>query len=204
MGPLNRSGRKMLVLLLLVAAFFAWNIELVAQTSPSPKQLKLQAITALEQISTTDNKLQRMVKTAIRAITRSLSDRARSLFLDDFRILPPPGGEKVFQREQEAAERLLKAIKWKRTPEDIKIVIQQVIGSLVEADRRITEHSIATAEQLVQVGAGAPRKLAKAQREFGKALQETHPPKAIKRFKKAWESSQEVVEGSAGHRKGMC
>jgi len=44
------------------------------------------------------------------------------------------------------------------------------------------------------VGVGDPRKLAKAQREFDRALGETNPRKAIERFKKAWESSQKVVE----------
>ena len=154
MGPLNRFSRRMLVLLLLVAAFINWNIEVLARTPPTPKQLKSSAITALEHISTTDHRLQRTLERAVKNIGRSFSHRGRALFIDDYRILPPPDGEKVFREEREAVERLLKAIKRRHTSEDIKLVIQQVIGNLVEADRRITEHSIATAQRLVQVGIG--------------------------------------------------
>jgi len=194
MGPLNRSGRRLLILLLLVPAFFTWNIEVLAQNSPSPKQLKLDAITALEQISTTDPRLQRTLDRAVKDISQSLSYKGQSLFLDDFRILPPPKGERVFREEREAVERLRKAVKREHTPEEIKVVFQGFIDALVEADRRITELSIATAQQLVQAGIGSSRKLAKAQREFDRALGATSPQKAIERFKKAWESSQEVIE----------
>jgi len=175
--------------MLLLAAFFAWNIEVLAQTPPSPKQLKLDAIskleTKIEQISTTNRGLRRTLTKAIDQITRSLSD-----FLDEFRV----ADKKVFERELQAVERLLKAIKRNDTPQEIKSIFQEVIDALVEADRRITERSIATAQRLVQVGEGKRRKVAKAQREFKIALGTTSPRKAIERFKKAWETSQEVVE----------
>ena len=173
MAPFNRSCRRVLVLLLLIAAIFTCNVEVLGQTSLSPKQLKLDAITALERISTSDRKLQRTITKAIDKITRSLSD-----FLDEFRV----SDKKVFEREQKAVERLLKAIKRKHTPEAIKTVSQKVIDSLVEADRRITERSIATAQRLVQVGEGKRRKVAKAQREFKRALGATSPRKAIERL----------------------
>jgi hypothetical protein len=176
----------MLVLFLLVAAFFAPNNEVLAQSSRSPHQLKQDAITALEQTSTTDKKLQRTVKHAIRAITRSFS-----LFLDDTRILPPP-----FRQERQAVEMLLKAIERRDTPEELKTTFQGIIDLLVDADRRITEHSIATAQRMVQVGERNSKKVAKAQREFEKALRETNPLKAIHGFKEAWEFSQEEVEHS--------
>jgi len=187
MGPRNRSGRRFLVFLLLIPAFFTCNIETLAQTSPSPKRLKQDAITALEQISTTDRKLQRTITKAIDQITRSLSG-----FLDEFRV----SDEKVFEREQKAVERLLKAIIRKHTPPDIKTVLHEIVDALVEADQAIAERSIATAQRLVQVGEGKRRKVAKAQREFKRALGATSPRKAIERFKKAWESSQEVVKDS--------
>ncbi len=107
MGPLNRSGRRLLILLLLVPAFFTWNIEVLAQNSPSPKQLKLDAITALEQISTTDPRLQRTLDRAVKDISQSLSYKGQSLFLDDFRILPPPKGERVFREEIDRCATLL-------------------------------------------------------------------------------------------------
>lgn len=61
----------MLVLLLLVAAFINWNIEVLARTPPTPKQLKSSAITALEHISTTDHRLQRTLERAVKNIGRS-------------------------------------------------------------------------------------------------------------------------------------
>lgn len=191
MSPVNRFSRGMLVLFLLAAAFFAPNKEVLAQSSRSPQQLKQDAITALEQTSTTDKKLQRTVQHAIRAITRSFS-----LFLDDSRILPPPRGAKVFRQERQAVERLLKAIERRDTPEELKTTFQGIIDFLVDADRRITEHSIATAQRMVQVGERNSKKVAKAQQEFEKALRETNPLKAIHGFKEAWGFSQEVVEHS--------
>jgi hypothetical protein len=200
MSLTNRFGKVKAVQFLPVVFFVVICViipdRLWAQTFSAPKQLKLNAITTLEQISTTDRRLKRTLDRAIKDIGRSLSYRGYSLFIDDFRIVPPPDGEKVFREEQEAVERLLRAIKRRRTPDDIKLVIQQAIDKLVEADRGIAALSIATAQHLVQVGVGDPRKLAKAQREFGKALQETNPRKAIIWFKKAWESSQEVVDGT--------
>jgi len=157
--------------------------------------IKSSAITALEHNSTMDHRLQRTLERAVKNIGRSFSHRGRALFIDDYRILPPPDGEKVFREEREAVERLLKAIKRRHTSEDIKLVIQQVIGNLVEADRRITEHCIATAQRLVQVGIGNSKKVAKAQREFEKAIQRTNAVKAIHGFAEAWKSSQEVAEG---------
>jgi len=191
MSPVNRFSRGMLVLFLLAAAFFVPNKEVLAQSSRSPQQLKQDAITALEQTSTTDKKLQRTVQHAIRAITRSFS-----LFLDDSRILPPPRGAKVFRQERQAVERLLKAIERRDTPEELKTTFQGIINFLVDADRRITEHSIATAQRMVQVGERNSKKVAQAQREFEKALRETNPLKAIHGFKEAWGFSQEVVEHS--------
>ncbi len=154
MGPIEISGRQMPVILLLVAAFFAWNFEVLAQTFPSPRQLKRDAITALEQIATTDQRLKRTIDGAVKDIGRSLLD-----FRDESRV----SDKKVFEREREAAEALLKAVKRRHTPQDIKLVFQGIIDSLVEADRSVAEVSISTARQLVQFGEGNSKKLAKAQ-----------------------------------------
>ncbi|MFQ5852442.1 MAG: hypothetical protein ACE5JU_17905 [Candidatus Binatia bacterium] len=194
MRPCHRSAGSTLGLILLTAAFFISSNRVSAQSSHSPYQLKQNAITALEQISTTDKKLQRTIKQGIRAITRSLSDKGQALFLDEFRIVPPPKGKKVFQRELRAVDQLLKRIKRNDTLADIKNVFQEVIDTLVEADRGIAALSIAAAQQLIPTGIGDANELAKAQREFGEALQETNPRKAIRAFRKAWEFSQEVVE----------
>jgi len=166
-----------------------------AQASASPKQLKVNAIAALKEISTTDRRLKQTLDKVIRDIGRSLSYRGRALFIDNQRILPPPDGERVFHEERKAVERLLIAVKRRRTPDNIKPILQRVVGRLIEADRRITEHSIATAQRLVQVGEGSRRKVAKAQRELEKALRQTDPAKAIRGFEEAWKTSQKTVEG---------
>ncbi|MFQ5804546.1 MAG: Ig-like domain-containing protein, partial [Candidatus Methylomirabilales bacterium] len=185
---------RFLGLLLLGLLVFQGGSALLAQASPSPRQLKEDAITTLEQIATADPKLQRTISQAIEAITRSLADKGQSLFLDDSRLLPPPRGQKVFQRQRQAVDRLLAGIAREETPAPIQAVFQQVITALVEADRAIAALSIATAERLVQTGGGDAQELAKAQRAFDQALQATDPRQAIQGFRKAWASSQEVVE----------
>ena len=78
-------------------------------------------------------------------------------------------------------------------PDEVQAIFQEVIDNLVKADRAIAELSITTAEHLVRAGQGNEKKLASARREFERAIQEPDPKKAIDRFKKAWEFSQEVV-----------
>ena len=198
-NPLSRLSTGTLILVFLAASILAPCKKISAQISPSPKLLKLGAIprlgTKLEQISTTNTGPQRTITKAIDKITRSLWVKGQPIFLDDLRILPPSKGEKVFWQEREAIDQLLNGIKWRHTQEESKAIFQSLIISLVEADRRITEHFIATAQGLVQVGEGIPRKVARAQREFATAKRQTNPLKAIREFKKAWETSQEVVEG---------
>jgi len=161
----------------------------------SPRQLKLDAVAALDQISTTEKKIERQIKLAARGIEGSLVNKGRSLFLDDFRIVPPPGGERVFREEEGAVERLLEAVNGKHMPADVKTVFQEVIDTLVEADLGIAEHSLVIAETLVQVREGNAGKISEAQRKFESALGESNPVKAIRGFREAWETSQEVVKG---------
>ena len=196
----NRIGRNLPVLILLLAAFFILNPllvlnEVLAEPTRSLQQLKEDAIAALQEISTTDKKLKRTITHAVKAIVQSLSDKSRLLFLDDSRILPPPEGHRVFQRERRAVDRLLKGIRRKGAPDEVKAAFQDVINDLVEADRRITGLSLAAAQKLIQVGEGNPRRLAKAKREYQRALQGTDPRKAIHGFKEAWKLSQNVVKG---------
>jgi len=196
MGPSRKSVRQMPVLSLLVAAFFVLNNEAPAQTPPSPKQLKLNAITTLEQISASDRNVKQTLDKAVKEIRQGLSHRGHDLFLDEIRILPPPDGERVFRGDEQAVERLLEAGRHRRTPQEVKVVFQQVIDSLVRAAREIAQHSIATAQRLVQVEEGSRKKVAKAQWEFERAIRQSKAPKAIGGFGKAWETSQGVVEHS--------
>ena len=166
-----------------------------AQVPSSPQQLKLDAIEDLRQISTTNKHLQHIIKRAIRNLSKSLEYKGRSYFLDGYRILPPPDGERVFREEQNAVQWLLRAMRRRHTSEEIKVLFQHVIDALIEADRKIAELSILTAAQLLQAGTGNSRKLSQAQQEFERALSEFNPRKTIQRFRKAWELSQEVVNG---------
>src|SRR2546426_12735876 len=88
--------------------YFALLIELslfkpvLGQSPSSPKQLKQDAIVTLQGISTSDRDLQKKINSAQDDITQSLSDKNTNFFLDDWRILPPPKGVKVFDQEQNA------------------------------------------------------------------------------------------------------
>ena len=187
--------KPLLVLLFLGAIVYPGNSPLLAQSSSSPQELKRQALAELEQVSTSQRSLQRIIKRATKNVHESLEHKGHSHFLDGYRILPPPEGEKVFREERKAVQWLILGLRLRRTPEEIKIVLSRVIDNLVEADRIIAEISIALARQLVQAGVGDVRKLEEAQRDYERALGETNPRKAIQRFREAWESSQEVVDG---------
>jgi hypothetical protein len=82
---------------------------LLAQPSSTPKKLKQGTITTLQQITTNDSKIRDAIADAIEAISRSLTDKKdnRSLFLDDWRILPPSTGSRVFHEERDAVKELL-------------------------------------------------------------------------------------------------
>ena len=158
--------------------------------SGSPQELKQNAILKLEQISTSDRNLQKTIQNAIEDISESLTDKDGPLFLDEFRIVPPSGGKRVFDRERKAVQELLKGIK--NTPQDVEVIFLQVIDDLVEADRLISVSSIGVAKRLVDIGLGNAKKLDKAEKELDKALTEDKASKAIQRFEKAWEFSQKV------------
>ena len=58
----------------------------------SPLAIKQQALGTLHAISTGDEKLQRQLRRATELLAQSLGDHGRSLFLDGWRIAPPPAG----------------------------------------------------------------------------------------------------------------
>ena len=141
-------GLMGLLFLLLVAQ--PYSTAYSQSSSSTPLQLKQDALVTLEQIIVTDSKLQRNIDKAIEDIGKSLSDKGRGLFLDGSRLRPPPAGEKAFQRERQAVNELRKGIKSKNTPEEIQIILQEVIEDLVEADRGIAELSVANAEWSIE------------------------------------------------------
>ena len=115
-------------------------------TGLAPRILKLNAAQALEQAE--DGSSEKYAKSAAKAIRESLQQNGEGLFLDDDRILPPPKGERVFEREMHAATFLLTGSKLKKTPAILKALFAQSLAALVEADRKIAQLS----------GGGAPQR----------------------------------------------
>jgi RHS repeat-associated protein len=164
-----------------------------AQVITPPKQLKQSAIVGLQGISTTDKDLQKKIGAVVDDINQSLSDKNTNFFLDDWRILPPPQGQKVFDREKNAADDLSDLLKDKNTPASLRTTLQRVLDALVQADKEIAERSLITAERFVKAGEGDAKVVTRARQQFDQASKETDPKKAIEGFENAWQSSQEVA-----------
>src|SRR2546428_2848554 len=109
----------------------------LGESPSSPKQLKQDAIVTLQGISTGDRDLQKKISSALDDISRSLSDKNTNFFLDDWRILPPPAGVNVFDREKNAADDLAGLLKDRKTSADIRSIVQRVLDALLQADREI-------------------------------------------------------------------
>src|SRR2546428_4350797 len=103
---LTLRGIAACLCLLSVAALFLGSFQLLGQSSSSPKQLKQGALATLQRISTRDKDLQKKISEAADEINQSLADKDTNYFLDDSRILPPSKGGKVFDHEQNAADKL--------------------------------------------------------------------------------------------------
>jgi RHS repeat-associated protein len=164
-----------------------------AQVTISPKQLKQAAVATLQGISTTDKDLQKKISSAVDAITQSLSNKTTDFFLDDWRIVPPPNGVKVFDQEQKAADVLGGLLKDGNTSASIRSTLQSVLNTLVQADREIAERSLVTAERFVKAGEGDAKVVTRARQQFDQAAKETNAKEAIDGFKTSWQSSQEVA-----------
>jgi hypothetical protein len=181
--------------LVFLTVFFDGRTSLFGQSSPSARSLKQGAVATLQQIAIADKDLRESVTKAANAISQSLSDdKNASLFLDDVRILLPPKGTRVFEREAEAADRLVAASKAKDTPANVRVVLDNVVAVLVQADRQIAELSVVSAERLVLAGQGRAAAVARARQEFDQAVRQADPLKAIEGFKNAWQSAQGVVD----------
>ncbi len=162
-------------------------------TGLAPKVLKEQTAAALEQAQ--DGSSEKFAKVAAAFIRESLRQKNESLFLDDYRILPSPKGERVFDNENAAVVFLQLGSKNKKTPAALKTLFETSILALVEADRKIAQLSLEVARLSVEEGVGEREKcLDRAEKAFAAALLEKSPNKAIELFEKAWKESQEVVK----------
>ena len=119
-----------------------------AQVITLPKQLKQGAIAAPQGISTTDKDLQKKISSSGDDISQSLSNTT-NFFLGDWKILPPPQGEKVSDQEKDAADELAGLLKDRDTPASIRSTLQSVLNALVQADREIAERSLVTADDRI-------------------------------------------------------
>ncbi len=162
-------------------------------TAASLKQLRLRAISDLEEIRATDRRVQQTIREAVEDITKSLSRQGQEHFLTGAQILSAPHGKRVFQNSKRAVQRLLKGAGISGAGDSARTVYKQVVDMLLRSDASIAERCILTAERLAKLELGSKRRAQSARKQYEKALQETNAVKAADGFRKAWDSAQGVV-----------
>lgn len=177
----------------------------------SIKEEALSELEAAKNLTTNEHTLKEIDK-AIEHIQKSLNIdpkhpdetwKKHQLWVDD-NHLDPKHGEKVFDEEKKAVKDLMKLIKDKKTPDEIKDELLKIINKLLTADDLLAH----TAYDEAQEYAGDPKvdkELEKCNKEFEKAKKElghtkkdgTPDPKydkAIDHFKKAWKHAQHAIK----------
>jgi len=156
--------------------------------------IKEDAITELEAISTTDKHAQKDIDEAVKHIEKSLED---SLW-NGVSHLDTKHGHKVFDDDKKAVKHLMKAAKRDPTIAD---AISDVIDKLTKADDRLAIVAINDARNTpVQDPKNqdkVDKEIAKAEEELSKAVEEVSkgkPDKAIDHYKKAWEHAQHAIK----------
>ena len=159
----------------------------------SLKELRLRAISKLENLSSQDQQVQKTIRETIKEITKSLSHRGQGHFMSGAQILSAPHGKRVFRRSKRAIDLLLKGISRPTTPDAARTVYQKVINMLVDSEASIAERCVLTAKRLVELDLGSKRRTRKAREQYDRALRETDPKQAADGFEDAWETAQGVV-----------
>ncbi len=186
---------------LILAAFPA-----LASAAP-PQNMKQGTIPALQAVKAQHPSIAQKVQQAIDRIQESLLDEAvdsdcepeegddpqieRSLFLTP-EILDPKRGQRVFDREKQAAEKLLDLISKNSTPAAAKPALQAAVDALVQADQGLAQKAINDATALLGSQAPGNSALQQAQARFNEALafaQQGKADKAIEKFGKSWEKA---------------
>jgi len=154
--------------------------------------LKEDAITDLEAITTSNKHAQKDIDEAIKHINKSLED---SLWLDASR-LDTKHGHKVFDEEKKAVKDIMHV----KCPECCD-ACTNVIDKLVKADKILAEtvlnDAISTNVTDPKNQDKVDKEIAKAEEELTKAAEEVSkgkPDKAIDHYKKAWEHAQQAIK----------
>jgi tetratricopeptide (TPR) repeat protein len=170
----------------------------------SPKDLKQDAITELEDAKTGDKKIDKKIDKAIDHIQKSLNINPKhpdkpwkkhSLWVDD-NHLDPKHGKKVFDEERKAVKYLQKLIKDKKVSDSVKDVCREVIDTLVAADKLLAETALEEAKTYEGTDKKVDKEIGKAEKELGKVekdLEKGKPDKAINHYKKAWQHAQKAI-----------
>ena len=202
---MKRLG-SILALIALTLAIVATGLP-VAQTAEAsgepPRQLKIQAITMLEDLDVSvccNPCVEKNVNDAIDLIRRSLDD---SLWIDDHHVNPDClVGADVFDLEEKAVVKLDKA---KIKCPEIKAEINEIINLLVIADMNLAYNAIGMAKYELDNADCASRiekKLAKAhikkaERRMNMGLKlwdKTLPAMAMEKFEHAWIHAQLAIK----------
>ncbi len=188
----------------------------------SPKTLKQDAISKLEQAKTGDKKTDKQIDKIIWLINQSLDE---NLWLDSSHLIffknglenlnekefetmfdkpdwtGPKTGIDVFHFEKKSVKLMMEGIKSKKTPTELKQVFEKAISELVKADQLLAEISLHDAKntpvQNPKFQKMVEKQIELAEKELQKAnqeIQKNRPDKAIMRLAKSWLHSQLAIK----------
>ena len=153
----------------------------------TPMQEKENIIQDLEDIKNNSDvkKTKKNIDAAIKKIEKTLDEK----FWKDESTLNLKPGKKVFNKDQNAIEKLDKILKDKKESDSIKDEISDINLRIAEVDKILVDNAITSIEGLI-MSDKAIKKLNKAIGKFEKGcdeLEEGDYKAAVKNFKKAWD-----------------
>lgn len=156
-----------------------------------PRMLKERAVARLEGLKPTgEEKLDKQIDKAIKHINKSLDSR---LWEEDGIHIVVKRGKKVFHEERKAARNLMKEMKKKKFPDELRDGFLDVIAMLLDADQMIAQRQIDDAKAT----GGKEKEIEKAEKEMAKAdkdREKSKYDKAIEHYKKAWEHACKAMK----------
>ena len=169
-------------------------LESAASPPVTPLGLTRRAIDTLRAVALTDPHLQQRLDRSVELLATSLPDAEGNVFLDEWRLAPPPHGRKFFDGQRDVAL-LLEALKRGGTPSPQAPQIEGALGDLLEADRLIATLSLETATRLVALESMRDGSVIAARAAWLDAANQTNPLKVLHQYGVAWMRSQEVAGG---------
>jgi hypothetical protein len=163
------------------------------------RALKTNTMNALAALQVADRGVSNNLKAAVKYIGESLDPK---LWIDaDF--LNPKYGNKVFDRERQAAHELMQVMDDRDAPAAIKTVAKLSAENLVAADKDLAGDAFNQAKRYAgdkkvdKELAQAAGYIVKARMEMGKRSPDYRD--AIQYYNKAWESAQQAIKYGTGH-----